>query len=409
MHILIVTTGGITRVYRNWPEVLLAKALVQRGHTVRAYTYHDSNSQALSLRTENIQGVEVTRIDPKGWLTREFWSALSHGPKPDVIHIVHLRNHFAFQAAWFAVREHIPYVVTPIGPLHDQYLTRDRDHPLDTPPLLQNIIWSRRVILNRVARDGRVKRHLENFMMHYPVRHASAVIASSDHERGIWGMLGINSEKIPLWVDTPFITSLAGEKYGESFPRPVILFVGQLKYRKGFDVLAKAMPFVLEKFPTASFLFVGHSPIHRRDLEAIARENGTSEHLTIIERVSEEDKVRLYNSADVSVLPTRYEGFGLPPLEAMAAGCPVVASDIPVVDEVVRHEHNGLLVPRDDPPALAAAIVRMLSDAGLRARLVQNGFTTLEQFDEDTLVARIEQLYSRILEASPREIRLAEA
>lgn len=397
MNILIVTTGGITRQFRNWPEVLLARALVERGHRVRALTYLDPRVEALSAARESIQGIEVERIEPQGWLTRAFWSALTHGPRPDVIHIQHLRNKFAFQAAYFARRENIPCVVTPIGPLHDQYLARDRDHPLDSEPLYNNPIWASREIVNRAARDGRVKRHVENYLMHYAVHHADAVIACSEHEKQIWARLHIESEVIPLWVDVPFITGLAGARYATEFSRPVILFVGQFKYRKGFDVLARAMPGVLAQAPGATFLFVGHSPIHRRELEAIARENGTSEHMRIIERVSEEDKVRLYNSADVSVLPTRYEGFGLPPLEAMAAGCPVVASDIPVVDEVVRNEYNGLLVPRDDPAALAEALMCVLRDPALRARLVQNGRTTVARYDETALTSRIEGVYTRLL------------
>ncbi len=399
MNILIVTTGGITRIFRNWPEVLLAKALARRGHRVRAFTYYDAKSDALNTRAENIDGVDVQRIAPTSWLTREFWNALTRAPKPDVIHIQHLRNQFAFQAAYYAQREKIPYIVTPIGPLHDQYLARDRDHPLDSEPLYHNVIWSRREIMNRVARDGRVKRHVENYLMHYPVHHANGVIACSEHERGIWSKMHIESETIPLWVDAPFISSLRGAKYKEEFARPVILFVGQFKYRKGFDVLARAMPLVLQQFPKATFLFVGHSPIHRRELEMIADKDGTRAHLKIIERVSEEDKVRLYNSADVSVLPTRYEGFGLPPLEAMAAGCPVIASNIPVVDEVVQHEGNGLLVPRNDPRALAAAIARLLKEDTLRACLIQTGFETLKRFDENELVTRNEQVYARVLDA----------
>lgn len=402
MRILIVTTGGITRVFRNWPEVLLAKALVARGHDVRAFTYYNAQSDVLNVRAENIEGVAVERIEPNGWLTREFWNALQRGPKPDVIHIQHLRNQFAFQTAYYARRENIPYVVTPIGPLHDQYLARDRDYPLDAEPLYHNLIWSRREILNRAARDGRVKRHVENFFMHYPVHHANMVIACSEHERGIWTRLGIESETIPLWVDVPFITSLRGETYRENFARPVILFVGQFKYRKGFDVLARAMPDVLQEFPAATFLFVGHSPIHRRELEELARANGAFDHLKIIERVSEADKVRLYQTADVSVLPTRYEGFGLPPLEAMAAGCPVIASDIPVVDEVVRHEYNGLLAPRDNPRLLAEALWRMLRDDALRARLIQNGFETLKRFDENVLAARNVQVYERVLQTTSK-------
>jgi glycosyltransferase involved in cell wall biosynthesis len=320
-------------------------------------------------------------------------------PKPDVIHIHHLRNLFAFQTAYYARRENIPFVVTAHGPLHDQYLTRDRDHPLESEPLYNNLIWSRREILNRVARDGRVKRHVENYFMHYPLSQASMVIALSNHERALWKRMDIESEVVPNWLDIPFINSLSAEKYPEPFPRPIILFVGQFKYRKGFDVLARAMPFVLEQTPTATFLFVGHSPIHRRELEDIARENGTFDHLRILPRVGEEDKVRLFNTADVMTFPTRYEGFGIPPLESMASGCPVVASDIPVVDEMIQNEYNGLLVPRDNPRALADAVVRVLRDSALRACLIQNGYETLKRYQEAEMLERIEKIYQRISRA----------
>ncbi len=106
--------------------------------------------------------------------------------------------------------------------------------------------------------------------------------------------------------------------------------------------------------------------------------------------------MRLYDSADVLAFPTRYEGFGLPLLEAMAAGCPVVASDIPVVDEIVRHGENGLLTPREDAHALGDAIVRVIRDRALREKLVVNGFETLKRFREEDLVPRIENVYARI-------------
>lgn len=399
MHILIVTNFGCTRLFRNWPEILLAKGMVQRGHRVRALTYFDEKSDSLNQHHENIEGVEVERIKPMGWLTREFWSALARGPRPDVIHIHHLRNLFTFQTAYYAARENIPFVITAHGPLHDQYLSRDRDRPLDTEPMYDNLIWSRRGILNRVARDGRVKRHMENYFMHYPLAHASMIVALSNHEKELWKHIGLESEVVPNWLDMPFINQLEGEKYKEEFPHPVILFVGQFKYRKGFDVLAHAMPFVLEQIPTATFLFVGHSPIHRRELEAITRENGTSDHLAILPRVSEEDKVRLFHTADVMAMPTRYEGFGIPPLEAMAIGCPVVASDIPVVDEMVQNEYNGLLVPREDPRALADALVRVLTNNALRERLIHNGFETLKRYQEAEMLDRITQIYQRVIRA----------
>jgi glycosyltransferase involved in cell wall biosynthesis len=113
--------------------------------------------------------------------------------------------------------------------------------------------------------------------------------------------------------------------------------------------------------------------------------------------VDEQEKVRLMRSADCLVYPTRYESFGLPPLEAMAAGCPVVASNIPVVNEMIQHGVNGILVEPDDPAALAEGIVRVLTDPSLRAGLVAGGRRTLARYAEGELVARIERLYCRVL------------
>ncbi len=232
--------------------------------------------------------------------------------------------------------------------------------------------------------------------MHWPVRHAAAVISCSEHERRLWEQIGVSSRTIPLWIDVPFVREHAGERYPVEFSRPLVLFVAQLKYRKGFDVLANAMPCITAHFPRATFVFVSHNPARRAELERMAEANGTRANLHIIERLNEADKVRLYNTADVLAFPTRYEGFGLPALEGMAAGCPVVTSNIPVVDEIVKDGENGLMVPRDNPDALGQAILRVLEDRLLRDKLVANGFETLNRFAPGPFVAQTEALYTRV-------------
>jgi glycosyltransferase involved in cell wall biosynthesis len=96
-------------------------------------------------------------------------------------------------------------------------------------------------------------------------------------------------------------------------------------------------------------------------------------------------------------IPSRYEGFGLPLLEAMQAGVPLVAANIPVIDEIVTDNANGLLVEPENPAALAYAISRLLEDAPLRTRLAAGGRMRLAQdFDESELVDRVLGCYARV-------------
>jgi glycosyltransferase involved in cell wall biosynthesis len=156
------------------------------------------------------------------------------------------------------------------------------------------------------------------------------------------------------------------------------------------------MPLVLQRCPSASFLFAGQNPARAQHLLDIAAEGGVSDRLALLGRVDEEEKVRLMRSSDCLVYPTRYESFGLPPLEAMASGCPVVASDIPVVNEMITDGENGVLVAPESPAALADGILRVLTDAGLRERLVAGGRHTLARYSEAELIGQVETLYQEV-------------
>jgi glycosyltransferase involved in cell wall biosynthesis len=233
--------------------------------------------------------------------------------------------------------------------------------------------------------------------MHYPLRAADRLIALSEHEVGVLGQLGLPPDKIvriPLWIDVPYIESVPyGPSPAQQYPSPHILFLGQLKERKGYDTLAHAMPLVLRACPRATFLFAGQNPARAGHLTSICEANGSLPNLVLLGKVGEEDKVRLMRSADCLVYPTRYESFGLPPLEAMAAGCPVVASDLPVVREMIQDGENGLLVRPEDPSALAEGILRVLTQPGLRAHLEAGGRRTLSRYSEDEIMSRILAVY----------------
>lgn len=104
-----------------------------------------------------------------------------------------------------------------------------------------------------------------------------------------------------------------------------------------------------------------------------AREVAVEDRIELTGRVDSAELIRLYRRASLVVVPSRYEGFGLPAVEAMACGTPVVATRAGALSEVVEYTGGGVLTPRDDPAALAAGIDRLLADGDLRARLAQRG------------------------------------
>jgi glycosyltransferase involved in cell wall biosynthesis len=106
---------------------------------------------------------------------------------------------------------------------------------------------------------------------------------------------------------------------------------------------------------------------------AWARENGVVDRLRLTGRVASEELVALYRRASVVVVPSRYEGFGLPAVEAMACGTPVVASRAGALPEILELTGGGLSAERDDPGSLADAISRLLSDTEGRAQMAKRG------------------------------------
>jgi len=114
--------------------------------------------------------------------------------------------------------------------------------------------------------------------------------------------------------------------------------------------------------------------------------------------ISEEEKLALLRASDVLPFPSRYEGFGLPLLEGMAAETPVISTDIPVVNEIIEDEANGLLIPYDDTAALARAMLALLEDGDLRTRLVEGGRRTIaERFRPEQLVLDVVQMYRSVM------------
>lgn len=148
----------------------------------------------------------------------------------------------------------------------------------------------------------------------------------------------------------------------------LIVHIGRLKKYKRLDLLLEAVAEVRKRLPGARLL-IGGTGDYREALESRARGLGLGEAARFLGRVSEEEKVRLYNRAQVFVNSSLKEGWGLTTIEANACGTPVVATDVPGLRDSVRHGETGFLVPFGDVGAFARAIAVLLEDRDLAARM----------------------------------------
>ncbi|HVW32041.1 MAG TPA: glycosyltransferase family 4 protein [Acidimicrobiia bacterium] len=171
-----------------------------------------------------------------------------------------------------------------------------------------------------------------------------------------------------------------------------ILFVGRHEPRKGLDVLLKAFA----NLDTDAVLWVAGEGPETAALAAAAPSN-----VVWLGRISDEELARRLRTAAVFCAPSLHgESFGVVLLEAMAAGTPVVASDIAGYRDVARHEREAVLVPGGDAAALTEALRRVLDDPTLSGRLVEAGTARAANFSMERLAGRYLDLYERLLARS---------
>ncbi|HET9672889.1 MAG TPA: glycosyltransferase family 4 protein, partial [Actinomycetota bacterium] len=175
-------------------------------------------------------------------------------------------------------------------------------------------------------------------------------------------------------------------------------WVNRLDPQKGFPVTVAAFAKVVATLPDARLIVAGEG----RDREALGLlSDAVRERVHLLGTVPN-DRIPSVHAACEAFVSSAWgqESFGIALVEAMAAGLPVVATDIPGYREVVAHGVEGLLVPPRDPEALAAGLVRVLTEPGLSARLGEAGRERARSYDWSIVVDRLEALYGRAVEAA---------
>lgn len=201
--------------------------------------------------------------------------------------------------------------------------------------------------------------------------------------------LGVN-EKFNLLKNKNDIV----KKYGINFP--FILYVGTLEPRKNIPTLIKAFYKIKKNGMKYKLVIVGGKGWKYQEIYETIKKVNLQKEVIFTGYVPDEDLPKLYNAADLFVFPSLYEGFGLPPLEAMACGCPVITSNTSSLPEVIGDA--GMMVDPYDVDELAKAMNNVLSDEELREDMIKKGLERVKQFSWEKTAKETKKVYEGIME-----------
>ncbi|MGH2904694.1 MAG: glycosyltransferase family 4 protein [Solirubrobacteraceae bacterium] len=244
-------------------------------------------------------------------------------------------------------------------------------------------------------------------------QRADAVIVCSYYMRGhVADIFDIDERRIvviPNGIDPDELRPVGDLRaLRAEFARPeekLVLLVGRLVYEKGFQLALDALPEVIGRVENVRFLVAG-SGTHEAELKAQARRLGLDEHGTFLGWIGDDALHSLYRIADLCVVPSIYEPFGLVALEAMASGCPCIVADTGGLREVVPEgERVGLRFNGGDAEHLGTMVERLLVDSELRDRLVAEASEHVLSFDWDDIATRTRAIYGELAPVSGRRPR----
>jgi glycosyltransferase involved in cell wall biosynthesis len=209
---------------------------------------------------------------------------------------------------------------------------------------------------------------------------------------------------IPYGIDTKkFHAKTEGEEFKTRYHcqgSKVILSVGRLNYQKGFQYLIRAMPAVLKQIPNVKLIIVGEGE-QLAYLNKLSKSLGVSESVIFTGAIGPAEIPNAYSAADVFVLPSFFESFGITLIEAQAAGKPVIGTRVGGVPEALVDGETGFLVEPGDPKQLEIAIIRILSNKDLALKMGGKGKKFVEaRFDIQSVVSYIVNAYEKLSDST---------
>ncbi|HEV3475738.1 MAG TPA: glycosyltransferase family 4 protein [Actinomycetota bacterium] len=357
-----IVVGGLARHVHA-----LAGALAGRGHAVTVYTRGDAGTPEEShddgVRVVRVQGYppRIPMDDLVPWVLGLNLALLHRAERdirdrpPDVLHAHDWL--VAYAAAALKDLADVPLVATIHATEHGRHAGR--------------LFGPTQRFIHAVER--------------WLTAEADRVITCSGYmRRELSRVFGVSSAKldmIPNQVDAGAFDSDVGERVRAAVwpsDRPLIVFAGRLQYEKGVQTILQAVPLIERGAPGVGVLITGRGT-YQDELVSLAAHLSLDGRVRFEGFVDEERLRRLYAAADVVVVPSLYEPFGLVALESMASGTPVVAADTGGLREIVDHGVTGLRFVPGDPGSLARAVVRVLTDRSLAAGLASRARASLAE------------------------------
>lgn len=381
----VIPSLGPARGGTSSAVLVIARGLAKAGVTVHVVTTDDDGRDHLAVplnRPVQHDGVATwyftrqTRFYTfSAPLTR--W-LVQHVVDFDVLHIHALFTYASIPAALIAQRRHIPYVVTPHGMLNRWGMGNRR-------PQLKRLSYS--LIEQRILAGAAA------------IHYTSAQECKEAHTLGIQARAVV----IPLGIEiSGHESATSAERFLRNHPsltgRTIVLFMSRLDPKKGLDLLLPAFAQVKAHHPKAALVIAGNGPDHVvKALQSRIVALHLQDSVVLAGFLAGEEKASALAASHLFVLPSYSENFGIAPVEAMAAGLPVVLTECVGVGQEVEKAEAGVLVACD-VEAVAKALQRLVEDASTRRRLGNNAQSLAwERFSSDVASHRLLKLYGELL------------
>lgn len=351
---------------------MLSEELAERGHDVVVFTSSDTSYSY----EDRVNGVEICRLKVLSKfynvpIAPSLFRRLLQEWKPDIVHAHQYPVFFSDLSALVYRFKRTPFL------LHIHIISNPKSF---FSHLLSSLYY---------GTAGR-----------FTINCAQAIITPSSAYKSLLSGKGVAPDKIkvvPYGIDLGrFHPNNDGswfkKKYGCDGSR-VILSVGRLNYQKGFSYLIKAMPNVLRHFSDVKLVIVGEGE-DLAYLRGISKRLGLEESILFTGAMSSSEIPEAYAAADVFVLPSIFESFGIVLIEAQATGKPVVCTRVGGVPEAVVDGKTGLMVEPQKPDELTNAIIAILSDRKMAKSIGERGRRYVEdKFGWDSIVDEVVNLY----------------